>query len=396
MSTYAYLNTTLGLHSGSQQLKNIDSFLKLKQLHIDEIYAEECGENNTEQYVERNLVDLCCSLLPKDVLIVSNVIHITKSGIGELYDFIERYVRPYQIRFIICDVELDMDFTDKDVIIQHKMMYVLFKTEKQLIQERTKLALKRRKHKLAQDGSFVSKNGNVVTSLGRPKGSPVSQNAIKASVATRKAKAKANHIHFLREMRLWESRRGEIKTNADITAFAEELNAHEFKTATGLPFNYTRCRDTIKIIKSLFDEENSLTIIEKKTDAMEYPIDKSDLGINSQGLSMDLDKLQIHQLQTEEAQGLLTEIFTSEDDEIENPSASLILSQEYMNILKVLLTKEVWERRDIEELCKNRNIITGAMMEQINDYSFSVIEDSVIEDDGEYIYVNVDFKKCLI
>ena len=400
MRTYAYLNTSIGLHSVSEQLETIESFLQLKQLHIDEIYAEETGKNNMKHYLERNLVDLCCSLLPKDILIISNVVHITRACIGELYDFIERYVKPYQIRFIICDIELDMDFTDRNsmVIIQHKMMEVLSKTEKQLIQERTKAALEKRKQKLASEGSFLSKNGNVVTSLGRPKGCKASQNAIDASVAASKGKARANphNVHFLREMNLWEKKNGTLKSNADIQAFADELNSHDFKTATGMEFDLNRCRSMIVKIKRLFDEENSLTIIEKKTDAIEFSIDKTDLSIDSQSFSMDLNKLQIHQLQTKEAQEILSDIFVDDEIPMLQNSESLSTSSIWMGILKELFDKESWERTEVENMCKARGVMLGAILEQINDYAYEKIDDAVVDDDGDNIYVTIDYKEQLI
>ena len=38
----------------------------------------------------------------------------------------------------------------------------------------------------------------------------------------------------------------------------------------------------------------------------------------------------------------------------------------------------------------------GFVLEQINDYSYSKIEDAVIEDDGDTIYVMTEFKDKLI
>lgn len=121
-----------------------------------------------------------------------------------------------------------------------KLMFLLAAREAKTISIRTSQALQAK-----------LKRGE---NLGRPKGCTASQNAIESSVTARRDKAKTNphNLHFLREMKLWESRRGTLTSFADITAFAIELNAHEFKTATGLPFDYARCYATIKKVRKLY------------------------------------------------------------------------------------------------------------------------------------------------
>lgn len=135
-----------------------------------------------------------------------------------------------------------------------KLMFLLASREAKTISIRTKQGLGVIKKKTDNGEIHISKAGNAISRLGRPKGCNASQNAIQASVSVRKDKAKANphNVHFLRELKLWEARKGECNSFADITAFAEELNSHEFKTATGLPFDYARCRDTIKKVRKLY------------------------------------------------------------------------------------------------------------------------------------------------
>lgn len=38
----------------------------------------------------------------------------------------------------------------------------------------------------------------------------------------------------------------------------------------------------------------------------------------------------------------------------------------------------------------------GAVLEQINDFAYEKVDDAVIEDDGENIYVTLDYKEQLI
>ena len=71
-------------------------------------------------------------------------------------------------------------------------------------------------------------------------------------------------------------------------------------------------------------------------------------------------------------------------------------SSAWMELLKLLFTKEIWERTEIEELCKNQGLMIGAVLEQINDYSYEKVDDIVVEDDGEKIYISLNYKELLI
>ena len=46
--------------------------------------------------------------------------------------------------------------------------------------------------------------------------------------------------------------------------------------------------------------------------------------------------------------------------------------------------------------CKEFNVITGSILEQINDYAYDKVDDAVIEDDDDIIYVNIDYKDQLV
>ena len=51
---------------------------------------------------------------------------------------------------------------------------------------------------------------------------------------------------------------------------------------------------------------------------------------------------------------------------------------------------------EVENMCKDRGLLLGAVLEQINDFAYERIEDAVIEDDGDYIYITLDYKEQLI
>lgn len=135
-----------------------------------------------------------------------------------------------------------------------KLMFLLAAREAKTISIRTKQGLGVIKKKTDNGEIHISKAGNAISSLGRPKGCKASENAIQASRNAKQSNAKANphNVHFLRELKLWEARNGTLKSNADVQAFADELNSHEFKTATGMDFDVPRCRAMIKKVKRLF------------------------------------------------------------------------------------------------------------------------------------------------
>lgn len=155
---------------------------------------------------------------------------------------LDRLARDVEFTFKIKNTGINIYFCDMPLC--NTMVLGMFATvaeyERELISTRTKNALQAKKDR-----------GET---LGRPKGCKASQNAIEASVRRKKEDAKANphNIAFKREMGLWEAKNGKLSSNSDIQAFADELNSHEFKTATGMPFDMPRCRTMIWRIRKLY------------------------------------------------------------------------------------------------------------------------------------------------
>lgn len=109
---------------------------------------------------------------------------------------------------------------------------------------------------------------------------------------------------------------------------------------------------------------------------------------------LDQSKLAELKEQTKAAQDMLAEIFTQEEESSsENVEKSNL--GHLRRILEKLLEKELWTRGEIEELL-GRNVMIGNLLEQINDYAYSKINDIVVEDDGDNIYVTTDYKEQLI
>lgn len=145
-------------------------------------------------------------------------------------------------------------------------------------------------------------------------------------------------------------------------------------------------------IHRIITKDESFATIEKETNASEYAIEEG-ITTAKQGITLNDGRLAEVEKQTKQAQGLLSSIFDNNDEE---SSEKYTENDVLLDTLAILLTKESWKRNEVESLCKERHLMIGSVLEQINDYSYSKIEDAVIEDDGDTIYVMTEYKDKLI
>ncbi len=149
-----------------------------------------------------------------------------------------------------------------------------------------------------------------------------------------------------------------------------------------------------QIHRMLIDDEDFATV-EVTTDAKEYVIalPESQSKLKQKTVHIDTAKLSKLEAQTASAQNMLSEIFSEE----ENVASAITPNQNpLITILTKLLTKSEWSKAEVDSICKGFNVITGSMLEQINDYAYDKVDDVVIEDDDDIIYVNTDYKDQLI
>jgi hypothetical protein len=108
---------------------------------------------------------------------------------------------------------------------------------------------------------------------------------------------------------------------------------------------------------------------------------------------LDVKKLEEFKEQTSIAQDLLSGIFVSEDDTESTEGSSLDNSM--LSILKKLLQREVWTREEVQQMC-GPNVMIGNLLEQINDYAYEKVEDVVVDEDDDMIYIMTEYKDQLI
>ena len=142
-------------------------------------------------------------------------------------------------------------------------------------------------------------------------------------------------------------------------------------------------------------EEHGLAVVEKSETAVEHTIRKPGTVSNESKATYDLDNDRLEELrqQSRKAQELLSDIFETEDEveSIDNqePKDNILL------LLEKLFEKECWSKSEVQEIC-GPGAMLGNILEQINDYAYAKVEDIVVEEDGDQIYVTVEYKEHLI
>lgn len=145
------------------------------------------------------------------------------------------------------------------------------------------------------------------------------------------------------------------------------------------------------LIHRISTDEDEFVTIEKVSDAQEYSI--KDANVNNQSINLSEEQLAKVEMQTKQAQEILSDVFIDEEGMAVSHNNN---DNNIVSILKTLLNKDCWLRSEVDSLCKEFNMMTGSVLEQINDYSYSKIEDAVIEDDGDTINVMIEYKDNLI
>lgn len=152
-------------------------------------------------------------------------------------------------------------------------------------------------------------------------------------------------------------------------------------------------------IHRLLTDGDGFAVIEKKSNAVEFTINGKPVSVQqptTPSVVINPKKLRIFEQQTKAAQELLSDIFVDEKAAKSQNAASGNTPNMCLDILKLLLTKEIWKRTEIEDICKERGLMLGAVLEQINDFAYEKVDDAVVDDDGKNIYVTLDYKEDLI
>lgn len=164
-----------------------------------------------------------------------------------------------------------------------------------------------------------------------------------------------------------------------------------------LDFNFDNIHS---LVHQFIVDKDGFSVIEKKFDAIEYSIvdPKSIKGCFTFNTNVEIDHAKLERLEenTKIAQKILSDIFIEDDADNQESNSPTNPNKDYLEILKLLLTKDVWSRIEIENICKENGLMMGATLEQINDFAYEKVGDIVIEEDGDLIFVELNYKEQLL
>lgn len=231
---YAYHRFSTDEQDAQSQRNIISKYAESKGLQIDEIISDE-GISGSVSYKKRNLSELLSRTKKGDTIIVSEVSRLTRGGIIELSDMIAEFFAPKGLRLIISNVNLDIDCSDMNPLIelQLSMMATFAKIERLNIKNRTKAALDSRKKQIEANGYFISKAGNKCTSLGGTTSGQAKGGKVNGE-KRRKEAAENPTNRIIRELLK------DAVTPQDVDKVVEKLNAMGLRTSTNKEFTRNR------------------------------------------------------------------------------------------------------------------------------------------------------------
>lgn len=112
--------------------------------------------------------------------------------------------------------------------------------------------------------------------------------------------------------------------------------------------------------------------------------------------TIDIEKLKEIQRETSESHMILSDIFKEDDDVHEVKIAKPDKDTAVTDILRRLLEKDSWSRKEFDSLCERSSLLPGYVLEQINDIAYETVGDLLIEEEKDSISVALEYKESFI
>lgn len=235
-----------------QQERTVYEWLRNHGMSATHEISDE-GVSGGVSYKDRNLGKNVLPMLENgDTLIVAEVSRIGRS-MSDINKFVNDELKPRGVRLVIVQMGIDIDCAHLKAIDEMLLFSFGFaaQLEKELIQERTQSAIDVRKQRLATDGSFVSKKGNVCTRLGNPTDEGLARARAKsAKIRTEMARLSENNQAIWAVVSRHATGGGMTREQAARAAI--ELADKGISTPTGKPFTTNRARYCFHNLKHIF------------------------------------------------------------------------------------------------------------------------------------------------
>lgn len=249
MKVYEYSRISTEKQSLTQQRNKVSEYLKAKGWQLTMSVADE-GVSGKVSYKQRKLAALLDIMEEGDCLICSETSRLGRS-MYDINKLVNDDLKPRKLRLVIVSMGIDLDCSKMKAIDELILQCFSFaaQSERELLVERTQSALDAIKHEIATTGQHVSKNGRIITKLGRQDDGAGTawDKALTNSIATRKKKAQDNesNIKFAKWLNVYEEKHGAIDRHTDLEPMVYEVNALGYTTSTGMRFNKASLRQMI-------------------------------------------------------------------------------------------------------------------------------------------------------
>ena len=416
--------------NNNHSVQSIEDWAENNSIVIDEFVWDDDAKQK-DSYDKRRLGTF---LLPKmqkgDILIVSEVSCIGRSAI-ELQRIIDTNFAVKRIRLVCLSIKVDIDFEKITSSDSHMLEMLSFaaKLQKTIVHETTKAALATRRNTGVKLGAASEKYQRNLVSKSKEERvffhkkqaltrgrryieSPETQAFIRIlqaifnldedrskwdwDIVTTKGSFKDK---IFQRMEVYQKSEGLFpkwdlsKTNdrllqQRLAAYIGSIRRSFMSYYSNKKYENMTLEDYIKYVSSIATKQPHVVSNSKSTKRRKK-------STNDKQEEVVLDTLRLSQIEkdTRESQKILSDIFI---DSEATEAINLKVSGSVMAIMKMLFTKEVWSYEEVETICKKRKQMIGSVLEQINDYALSKVDDIVLEDDGDNIYMMIEYKDMLL
>ena len=416
--------------NNNHSVQSIEDWAENNSIVIDEFVWDDDAKQK-DSYDKRRLGTF---LLPKmqkgDILIVSEVSCIGRSAI-ELQRIIDTNFAVKRIRLVCLSIKVDIDFEKITSSDSHMLEMLSFaaKLQKTIVHETTKAALATRRNTGVKLGAASEKYQRNLVSKSKEERvffhkkqaltrgrryieNPETQAFIRIlqaifnldedrskwdwDIVTTKGSFKDK---IFQRMEVYQKSEGLFpkwdlsKTNdrllqQRLAAYIGSIRRSFMSYYSNKKYENMTLEDYIKYVSSIATKQPHVVSNSKSTKRRKK-------STNDKQEEVVLDTLRLSQIEkdTRESQKILSDIFI---DSEATEAINLKVSGSVMAIMKMLFTKEVWSYEEVETICKKRKQMIGSVLEQINDYALSKVDDIVLEDDGDNIYMMIEYKDMLL
>ena len=121
-------------------------------------------------------------------------------------------------------------------------------------------------------------------------------------------------------------------------------------------------------------------------------------NVSTPAISLSPELLDVYKEETEGVKAVLDSIFVEEniEDENENISDDIVptpqvtgLDEAHTRFFEKLTCKEKWSSEEVEDICKELNLMVDGAIEVINDWTYDNVDAPLI-DDGSVIYIDLE------